>query len=430
MRLRGKAVYAGLGIACALWGKNAAMACGISWAKPGSYFENVDAAGHLFHVEKVGDLTDAGKLSLPVYLIFDTSYAQVSPYLGRGWEIPLLESKFFPVDQNDFKLRQPDGWVRYFWRDGRNKNLLHGQGNWRGEINGSRVVLWADCGSRLTFTNGRITQIVFNGHELNYVYAEGKVSEIRQNGVTLLTVERDSRGEMAKIRLGAKHVDFSLGDKPWVENISGLNVIGKLERSLRQMVNADGVVRNFDFSVDEKINPMLKINSAEELVWSAATQKILRDGSWTYQIEGPQITRSNPENLVESWIDRGGGFIETKNAVGFEKRLSFTSGPARGAMRSRTLKDGFGLLESRYAYDEQGRTLRISETLNGNRIGITNFAYPQTGTTEITSASGRKVSVQKTADGTLIEVDNPALGQNFAYTITSNGLSIQNPKNK
>src|ERR1035437_4278891 len=74
------------------------FACGLNWSEPVSHFENVDYQGNVHIVRKLGEVE-----KLPIYLIFNSSYGN-SPYAGSGFEIPILESRMWQVDENRFQM--------------------------------------------------------------------------------------------------------------------------------------------------------------------------------------------------------------------------------------------------------------------------------------------------------------------------------------
>lgn len=199
-------------------------ACVSAFSMPQSHFEGVDYQGYVFHVEKIGYLQMSSDVKLPMYLTFSSRRETVSPYVGYGWEIPLLESKIVQLDENNFRLDQPDGWFRPFWRDIKNPTLLHASG-WEAEIHGNTITAWASCGMKLTFRKGRIVSMQLKDRKLDYLYEDNQVSQIREGSTTVLKVEREpSTGEVIGLNLGNnQRIGLECDQRPRVQ-VAGVKV--------------------------------------------------------------------------------------------------------------------------------------------------------------------------------------------------------------
>lgn len=350
-----------------------AFPCGLSWNKPGSHFEGVDYQGDVFLVEELGKLEVGGGTAFPIYAAFESINRQPSPYLGAGWMLPLLEANFVQLDENTFRLNQPDGKFRLFWRDAKNPAILNGQGEWKAEIRGETITAWADCGDKITFNRGHITGLQAGEEKLNYVYSNGRVSEIRQNGAVVLTVQTDSKtGEVIGLALASgKSVGFEQGQKPQVQNIGGRNVVARVEKSLHKALLPDGRSKTFDFAVDAQLQPTIKIEGGREIAWNAVSGKIVRDGDWKYCVEideGPfanaKISRSNA-GATESWFydeKSGEETIVTKDRK--LKRSWFPSGILMGKIRRIEEEVNGRKKEMSFSYDEKGRRIRRNGDLD------------------------------------------------------------------
>lgn len=139
----------------------------------------------------------------------------------------LLESNIVQIDERKFLLTQPDGISRQFWRKTPNDALLQGQGGWKGEIKGNSIALWAECGWKFTFVDGKNTSITTpKNRTLTLIQTSGKTSEIRENGKSVLKVNFDPASGFAKeLRYGSNLVGLEMGEKPRVDVIQGLPVI-------------------------------------------------------------------------------------------------------------------------------------------------------------------------------------------------------------
>ena len=50
----------------------------------------------------------------PIRAVWSSAHSSSSPYLGFGWRIPALESRFVRLDERRSAFYQPDGYVRIF----------------------------------------------------------------------------------------------------------------------------------------------------------------------------------------------------------------------------------------------------------------------------------------------------------------------------
>ena len=323
--------------------------------------------GYVFHVEPLGEIDLGNGLVLPLRAIFRSESNASSPYIGQGWDIPLLESHIVQIDDREFRMVEPTGWFRLFWRDGKDPALLHGQNGWKAEIKGNTITAWADCGSKIVFNTGKITQLQLENRTFDYQYSGNRVSEIREGGRMVLKVEG------AGLSYGGQLIRFELGDKPRVQNVKGQNVIGTVDRSLSKMHLSDGSARSYEFSVNDKMEPTLKVKDGRLIVWDPTTRRIKQDGEWTYQIKPAEsdlfayaaIERTNSSNENEFWLkDISKGTEVIQNANGFKReRKWFVAGKLTG--RNREIADfinGKELRRRNWSYNENGEVLRFSDT--------------------------------------------------------------------
>jgi len=83
-----------------------AQGCGIDWILPRSHFEGVNEQGHVLYCEKIGDLDVAKDLQIPLHIMFKSEWMANSPYLGKGWMLPLLESRIEQMTERSYRLWQ------------------------------------------------------------------------------------------------------------------------------------------------------------------------------------------------------------------------------------------------------------------------------------------------------------------------------------
>ena len=347
-------------------------ACGIDWSVPRNHFNGVDEFGHVSIVDSLGTLDLGDGLRFPIYMIFNSGWQSSSPYLGQGWMVPLLESKIVQIDDNTFQLWQPDGRYQFMGRDKETNTILHGQAGWAAEINGDTITAWVECGWRLIYHQGKLTSMITPANrKLDLVHEDGQVIAIQEKGMTVLKVETDTQNGMVKgLTFNDKTVGIEQGSKPIIEQLTGKNVISGMAKSLSKLTLPNGTNKNYDFKINDNLEPSLKIDSQRCLTWDPVTGQIKTDGDWVYQIgqrsgseTGISITRINgmgkkegfrQDELSESAINISGtGYSYFKTW--------FASGLLGNKVRElkQTLLNG-GILDAKYVYDENGHLLRVN----------------------------------------------------------------------
>ena len=118
---------------------------GLDWILPQSHFEGVDEQGYVSYSEKIGELDVAKDLQLPIYIVFQSNWMTSSPYLGKGWMLPLFESRIEQMGERWYRLWQPDGWYRDFGVSKTSDKELHGTAGWQAKIVGDIVVSSQFC---------------------------------------------------------------------------------------------------------------------------------------------------------------------------------------------------------------------------------------------------------------------------------------------
>lgn len=334
-----------------------------------SHFDGVDYQGNVMLVEQLGEV-DAGKgLKLPLWAVFGSNSGNNSPYVGHGWTIPLLEAKIVQVDENVFKIDQPNGWFRIMWRSKGNPNVLEGQGGWKAEIRGDAITAWADCGSKLFFNKGRLVSMQLMERKIDFVYEGSCVTEIREGGSTILRVEKDAlSGVVTGFRLaGNQRVGVDRAQRPMVQVIKGQSLIAGMEPSLSKITQTDGGVRTINYGVDGHINPTLMVGD-RLIAWNAASKNAMRDGEWSYEVtpgngafDHAAIGRKNPRNQSEFWhLDNLSGFEVVRELNGVERRTTwFRSGILNGKPREyEERRNNVLITKTKYIYDGNGLLIR------------------------------------------------------------------------
>jgi hypothetical protein len=172
-------------------------------------------------------------------------------------------------------------------------------------------------------------------------------------------------------------------------------VVAGIERCVGAVTGSGRVGdASYEFAVDEKRFPTLTVKVAgkpdREIAWDPATRLIVRDGEWTYEIEGggnpvanAAIGRVNGAKQREFWHWDGPSGRETvRSANGVERtRHWFVSGPLRNQTR-RVEENGKVLY--RYSFDALGRPFRVTSDSGGmqvilykNLVGDHSFLLPR-----------------------------------------------------
>lgn len=349
------------------------LACGLDWEPPHNHFEGINEWGQLSYWRTVGEINSDKDLKLPIIIGFNPT-RKTSPYVGKGWIIPLLESNIVQIDERRFVLTQPDGVVRRFGRKSPTDTVLIGEGGWKGVIDKNLITLWADCGWKLAFRNGQILSISGPKSPIyNFSYnGNGVVSKIISSEGVVLNVNISSTGKTIDlIPKNGDRISIDLSDQPQVEVINGKNVIGELQKSLHQLTLNGVSAAVFELAVDEKLFPVLKTKDKEEheFTWNPINGHLVKDNEWSYNIIGgrefmsnAKIERkSNVENKTESWFYDHRLGVETTSSNGLElTKTYFTSGVNNGKLRRIVQKfNGLETELKKFHYDENGVPLRL-----------------------------------------------------------------------
>jgi hypothetical protein len=218
-------------------------ACGLDWTLPANHFDGVNEWGYVSYWEKVGDLDLGDGLILPLTINFCTSRdGWSSPYLGQGWILPLLDSNFVQVDERTFRMVEPDGRIRMFWRGNSNDTILGSAGGWKAEINGDQINAYASCGWKVSYLKGHIVGLSTpKNQQLDFAYSGNTVVAIREKGATRLSIERDvASGRVNALVFSGKRIEIALDEKPRVQNIAGQNVVAGMAESLKSIAPSTG----------------------------------------------------------------------------------------------------------------------------------------------------------------------------------------------
>lgn len=348
-----------------------------------SGIDGVDRQGYALHVEHLGTIQLPSGNPIELVAYWHSAKSVVSPLFGVGWTLPLVESRFVPVDANHFDLYQPDGVVRQFSRDPKNKNEIgNGTRRWRGRITGRIVKIWShpeypygqgEDGAEMMFRDGRLVLIKQKGTIITLSYLDGKFQSLTVNGKRELVVTKNKGDE--------EEWSFTFRNGEWFKAVirpaNIPNDQGRLvqRRALSDILRAGGRIRRFTYGIEKRGRCFFK--SPESMfVWNVDNRTISRMNGWTYSVSGEgirwteaKIRRENATGQAEerSFDIKTGLLIEEDiNGVRITSRL-FTSGALSGQVRWREMfRKGVLIERFEYAYDENCRLVYMKR-IGGDR---------------------------------------------------------------
>ncbi len=280
-----KLAIAGVAFLAAL---HSSVACWIGWNVPSNHFNGINEMGEFSYWSDLGQLDLGEGMVISLTIGFNPNRGGNS-WLGRGFIIPVLEANIVQIDETKFLLTQPNGIIRQFWRKTATDTVLVGQGNWAGEIKGSVTTLWASCGWKLSFRNGKLSSFSTpEGRTFNIYSVNGRPMKLMEKGKTLLEVDGDpATGILNGLSFGGHRVKIEMGSKPNVRVIGGLNTLGVPRMALHEASFPDGKQMTYDFGVDDEQRPTLKISGDPDrsFTWAPATGMLVKDGEWSYDIK-------------------------------------------------------------------------------------------------------------------------------------------------
>ena len=292
--------------------------------------------------------------------------------------------------------------------------MLEGNAGWKGIIKDDAITVWAPCGDKISFKNGKIVSMQLKDKILTYNYQNGQVSEIRDGNAPILKVEKAPiTGKVTGLTLPNKEkIQIEHGERPRIQVVNNQQVISGMEKSLSKVTKTDGSALTFDIAVDQELNPTLKIED-RLITWNSATKSITSDGEWTYEIKpspskglNASIGRKNKANKEELWfLDSAMGKEIVQSADGLNKvRSWFVSGVLAGAIRKETeTRNGQTKTKYQAFYDERGNLIRETFGDGGNIL----YHYYNNGTIKtrsIVHENGFNLSMYFDANGNLIEI--------------------------
>jgi len=189
-----------------------------------------------------------------------------------------------------------------------------------------------------------------------------------------------------------------------------------LNRSLKSINPNDGTSKMFEFAVNDKIQPTMKISSPSEtkrlFTWDPATKQIVSDNDWKYNItphsdkmSNAAIGRTNGNDKSEYWYDDvSRGLLIMVGPDGIKKEQKrFTSGILNGRIRSEEYSKGDKIVQTYQAtYDESGHLLRQQWVADGKQTE-NRFDYDSNGHCTNAYRNGQKLCSYIWENGKLTE---------------------------
>jgi hypothetical protein len=367
------------------------------WVPSKSVFENVDSRGHLRYHENWGNLTLKEGVSVPLLVVFNSSEEGTSPYLGKGWRFAFLESQAVPLNEREIQATMPDGTKFLFRRKTTDENaIFDGNQNWQGRLSSKnrQFTAWNSSGAKATWFDGRISELVTSGANVQYRYRGETVSTVSVNGSVVLQTKFDeSSKEITGFVIEGKKVSLAKDRRPEIQVVAGNRMIGGWSQSLSQVEITNSPPRKYEFAVDPlSLSPVLNISEGKKNVaafsWEPQTGNILSDGTWKYQVTplnnkwgDVTIKRVNENGNTQSWsYDAGVSQLDLEKDNSKVKITKFAGGPIKGLLRKieftnqsppedRTPSPKGDVGPIKFNYDDQGTLLRVvSEKFQLKRI--------------------------------------------------------------
>ena len=371
-------------------------------------YEGTGASGEAFHVQPLGD---AGKWQICAY--WSSARTESSPWLGYGWSIPALESRFIPLDERRWAFHQPDGYVRIFVRTGHEDGVLHLSGGsaWTAECRGESVRVTADPKdggpvSRFIFRRGRLVRMSCEEGDFEIKYTGRTADRILSNGKTLLEVVRTKapdEGGIFKFNGGRSQVvAICLPATVFVAHGDSAPEASQ-KKCLASLQTADGLI---PFTYGGEYDEAFFTAGGTRWTWNTRTRKILSYGDWTYAIGMPEhegegvlfkrCRRSDASTESYRYSRKTGIRVQVFTNGTSRASQVFTSGPlAYRRMRwiKVTKRDG-DTARADYTYDEAGRVVYRRITREGVKSKKDEVWLDQTGRIVRWRVNGEEVPME------------------------------------
>ena len=342
-------------------------------------YDGTGASGQALYVCPLGD---AGKWRICAY--WSSARKESSPWLGFGWSIPALESRFIPLDERRWAFYQPDGYVRIFVRSPQGEGLLTGGSAWTAVRKDDSIYVTADPKdgapvSKFVFRRGRLVRMSCEEGDFEIKYTGRIADRIVSRGRNLLEVVRKKSPEESVV------FKFN-GGRSQVVAVSHLATVfvahgdsspeASQKNCLASLKTADGII---PFTYGGEGDEAFFTADGTRWTWNTSTRKIMSCGDWTYTIDEPthkgdELSFSRYRSTAacrESYrYSRKTGILAQEFTNGTSRvRQVFTSGPLayrRVRWTKETNLDGESV-RTDYTYDETGRVVYRRITWEGEK---------------------------------------------------------------
>jgi YD repeat-containing protein len=353
----------------------------VDLSSPGDSIGAADLFGYLRIWREIDQVDFGGGLKLPLRIQFSSGRAGSSPYLGAGWQVPLLESQESLVRPNLLKVTLICGRTMYLRRSIADQSHFKSlDGQWSGIVSGDDFVLSRNDGWALNFKAGKLVSMKTDTNRvIDWVLDRPDssiVSELREEGSTevpfhvLYGLDNNPNG----FSVNGKTYKFNLDKRPEVAVVNGLRLINGFDPSLSTWTFPSGKRETYEFAVNQKsLIPNLQMTDQDgkisEFSWDPISKHILSDGVWNYKVGGtPDPLQVPPIHMADATgntqaliINQKQGTTERISSDG-EDIITYTflsPGPLYGKLRKLDqVKGGKTQTILTASYDETGRLFR------------------------------------------------------------------------
>ncbi|PTY00551.1 hypothetical protein DB346_15765 [Verrucomicrobia bacterium LW23] len=359
-----------------------APASPVSLDTPNNSLGAADPYGRLRLWREIAEVDFGKDLRIPLRLEFSSAFQSESQYAGRNWHIPLFEARAFLKREKMLQATLVCGKTMFLARSRPQPGTyISLNKEWTGAVNGDTITISREDGWEVQYKNGLISQLrTDTGRIITWNRSGAQLADIREAGNVVLRLQPPNNGSRECV-INDKVFVMGYEKRPLVESINGKNLISGFEAALSSLTWPDGGKELYSFEVQTTppltLTPAIKITdkngATEQYTWNAATQSIISDGKWTYDIGAvtaefglPRVTRKNAAGATEFIsVNNTKGTVELSTLdTGHTITSSFTSpGPLYGKMRKQEylMKDGTRVQRLGIVYDELGRKLRETD---------------------------------------------------------------------
>jgi YD repeat-containing protein len=327
-------------------------------------FKSVNAFGGVSLTEPIGTFVTTDGMSIPLTISFDSTSTLVSPFLGLGWSIPLLESRATLESPSVLGFLLPGG-IQLYLAQAKDQSFNSFDGMWTATVANDDIKLVAPGGWILSYHQGHLVKIDMQNNNVITIDHDDDGATAYFNGSIIITAS--NKGQ---IRIADKELDVTLANRPVVQQMNGTVVVSRLEPSLVSIEGDSLPKHTWNYSLDSSRNEVLSDSQNGNYTWNPTSGIILTDKDWNYSVDSTyklldpvvSIERHDAAGKKESYVrDDLKGFMTKSFADGtVRKTLFFTSsGAFYGLPRSIEVDKGnTRILLTKLDYDPTGNLIR------------------------------------------------------------------------